>query len=81
MAVWWAYFWRHLLYGGVAVFVAGFLVGLAGQQGNRFVLFLSSLLALIPVQVCVLGIVLHKDFRRFSIRFVPSPLTSPTRAE
>jgi len=30
MCIWWAYFWRHMLYGGVAVLVISFLEGLAG---------------------------------------------------
>ena len=30
MCIWWAYFWRHMVYGGVAVLSVGFLEGLAG---------------------------------------------------
>jgi hypothetical protein len=70
--IWWAYFWRHMLYGGAAVLVTGFLEGLAGLGGRRLLLTLSSVLILIPVQICVLGIVLHKQFRHFSIRVVAS---------
>lgn len=72
MCIWWAYFWRHMLYGGAAVLVTGFLEGLAGLGERHLLLTLSSVLVLVPVQICVLGIVLHKRFRHFSIRIVAS---------
>jgi hypothetical protein len=73
MCIWWAYFWRHMLYGGVAVLVISFLEGLAGLGGNHLLLSVSGVLILVPVQVCVLGVALHKQFRHFSIRIVASP--------
>src|SRR5580658_5066974 len=71
--IWWAYFWRHILYGGVAVIIVGFLEGLVGLGGRHLLLSLSSVAVLIPVQIGVLGIVLRKQFRHFSIRLVASP--------
>ena len=73
LCIWWAYFWRHMFYGGVPVVIVGFLEGLAGLGGRHLLLSLSSVAVLIPVQICVLGIVLHKQFRNFSIRLVASP--------
>ena len=72
LCIWWAYFWRHMLYGGAAVLVIGFLEGLAGLGGRHLLLSLSSVLVLVPVQMCVFGVVLHKQFRHFSIRLVAS---------
>lgn len=73
LCIWWAYFWRHMLYGGFAVLAIGFLERLAGLGGRALLLSLSSILVLVPVQICMLGIVLHKRFRHFSIRLVASP--------
>jgi hypothetical protein len=74
VCIWWAYFWRHMVYGGVACLIFGFLEGMVGLGGKHPVLLLSSVLVLVPVEICVLGIVLHKRFRHFSIRLVA---TSP----
>jgi hypothetical protein len=73
LCIWWAYFWRHMLFGGVAVIVVGFLEGLAGLGGRHLLLSLSAVLVMAAVSLCVLGIVLHKQFRSFSIRIVASP--------
>jgi hypothetical protein len=73
LCIWWAYFWRNMLYGGSAVLIVGFLEGLAGLVGRRLLLSLSAFLVLAAVSMCVLGIVLHKQFRHFSIRIVASP--------
>lgn len=73
LCIWWAYFWRQMLYGGVAAGIVGFLEGLAGLGGKHLLLSLSCVAVLIPVQICVLGIVLHKQFRHFSIRLAASP--------
>ena len=73
LCIWWAYFWRHMLFGGVAVIVVGFLEGLAGLGGRHLLLSLSAVLVMAAVSLRVLGIVLHKQFRSFSIRFVASP--------
>jgi hypothetical protein len=78
LCIWWAYFWRHMLYGGVAVVIVGFLEGLAGLGGKHLLLSMSSVAVLIPVQIGVLGVVLHKQFRHFSIRLVASPRQSIT---
>jgi hypothetical protein len=72
LCIWWAYFWRHMLYGGVAVIIVGFLEGLAGLGGSHLLLSLSAVLVMAAVSMCVLGIVLHKQFRHFSIRIVES---------
>ena len=73
MCIWWAYFWRHILYGGPVALVVRFLEELAGLGGRRLLLSLSTVLALATVSMFVLGIVLHKQFRHFSIRLVASP--------
>ena len=73
MHIWWAYFWRHMLYGGAAVFVIGSLEGLVGLGGRHLLLSLSAVLVNLPVSMCVLAVVLHKQFRHFSIRLVPYP--------
>ena len=73
LCIWWAYFWRHLLYGGPVVLVVGFLEGLAGLGGNHLLLSLSTVLVMAAVSMIVLGVVLHKQFRHFSIRLVASP--------
>jgi len=73
MCIWWAYFWRHILYGGPAVILVGFLEGLAGLGGRHLLLSLSAALVMAAVSMVVLGAVLHKQFRHFSIRIVASP--------
>jgi hypothetical protein len=78
LCIWWAYFWRHMLYGGVLVLIVGFLEGLAGLGGSHLLLHLSAVLVMAAVSMYVLGIVLHKQFRHFSIRLVVSPRESTT---
>ena len=73
MCIWWAYFWRHMLYGGPAVILVGFLEGLVGLGGRHLLLSLSAALVMAAVSMVVLGVVLHKQFRHFSIRIVASP--------
>jgi hypothetical protein len=73
LCIWWAYFWRHMLYGGAALLIVGFLEGLAGMGGRHLLLSLSAVLVMAVASMCVLGIVLHKQFRHFSIRIVASP--------
>ena len=75
LCVWWAYFWRHMLYGGAAAFVVGRFVGLGG---NHLLLSLSTVLVMAAVSLLALGIVLHKQFRHFSIRLVASPRENTT---
>jgi len=71
--IWWAYCWRHMLYGGGAVIVIQAIERAIGLGERHLLLSLSSVLVLMPVQVVVLGLVLHKQFRHFSIRLVASP--------
>jgi hypothetical protein len=73
VCIWWAYCWRHMLYGGGAVVVIQAIERLIGLGERHLLLSLSSVLVLIPIQVVVLGLVLHKQFRHFSIRLVASP--------
>lgn len=73
MCIWWAYFWRHMLYGAPLVIIVGFLEGLAGLGGNRLLLSLSAVVVMAAVSMVVLGVVLHKQFRHFSIRIVAYP--------
>jgi hypothetical protein len=73
LCIWWAYFWRHLLYGGGAVLIVGFLERLAGLGGKHLLLSLSAVLVMAAVSMCMFGVVLHKQFRHFSIRIVESP--------
>jgi hypothetical protein len=73
MCIWWAYFWRHMLYGGPVVIIVGFLEGLAGLGGRHLLLSLSAVVVMAAVSMVVLGVVLHKQFRHFSIRIVASP--------
>ena len=72
LCIWWAYFWRHMLYSVPLVIIIGFLEGAAGLGENRLLLSLSVAVAMAAVSMCVLGIVLHKQFRHFSIRLVAS---------
>jgi hypothetical protein len=72
LCIWWAYFWRHMLYGGAAVLLVGFLEGLAGLGGRHLLLSLSAALVMAAMSMCVLGVVLHKQFRHFSVRLVAS---------
>ena len=72
VCIWWAYFWRHMLYGAPLVIIVGFLQGLAGLGGNHLLLSLSAVVVMAAVSMIVLGVVLHKQFRHFSIRLVPS---------
>ena len=72
MCIWWAYFWRHMLYGGPAVILVGFLEGLVGLGGRHLLLSLSAALVMAAVSMVVLGVVMHKQFRHFSIRIVAS---------
>jgi hypothetical protein len=67
-----------MLYGGVLALIVGFLEGLAGQGRNRLLLTLRVVLVMAAVSMYVLGIVLHKQFRHFSIRLVASPRESTT---
>jgi hypothetical protein len=78
LCIWWAYFWRHVLYGGVAVLIVRFLEGLAGLGANHLLLSLSAVLVMAAVSMCVLAIVLDKQFRHFSIRLVASPRENTT---
>jgi hypothetical protein len=73
MCIWWAYFWRHMLYGATLVIIVGFLEGLVGLGGKHLLLSLSAVVVMAAVSMVVLGIVLHKHFRHFSIRIVASP--------
>lgn len=75
LRIWWAYFWRHMLYGGVVVVVVRLLEGLAGLSGNHLAVYLSEVLVMATMSVLVLAIVLHKRFRQFSIRLVASPVS------
>jgi hypothetical protein len=78
LCIWWAYFWRHMLYGGTALFVVAFLEGLAGLGGQHLLLSLCAVLVMAAASMFVLAIVLHKQFRQFSIRLVVSPHLSTT---
>ena len=73
MYIWWAYFWRHMLYSAPLVIIVGFLEGLAGVGGKHLLLSLSTVVVMAAVSIVVLGVVLHKQFRHFSIRIVASP--------
>lgn len=72
LGIWWAYFWRHMLYGGIAAFLVGVVEGLVGLGDNHLLLTLSVAPVIAAVSMCVFAIVLHKQFRRFSIRLVAS---------
>lgn len=71
--IWWAYFWRHILYGAPLLILVGFLEGLAGLGGNHLVLSLSAVVVMAAVSMVVLGVALHKQFRHFSVRIVAAP--------
>ena len=73
MCIWWAYFWRHMLYGAPLLIIVGFLEGLVGLGGKHLVLSLSAVAVMAAVSMVVLGVVLHQQFRHFSIRIVASP--------
>jgi hypothetical protein len=62
-----------MLYGGPVVIIVGFLEGLAGLGGRHLLLSLSAVVVMAAVSMVVLGVVLHKQFRHFSIRIVASP--------
>jgi hypothetical protein len=78
LCIWWAYFWRPMLFGGAAVLIVGFLEGLAGLGGRHLLLSLSAVLVMGAVSMCMLGVVLQKQFRHFSLRIVASPRQSAT---
>jgi len=76
LGIWWAYFWRHMLYGGFAVLIVGFLERLFGLGGKHLLSIVSTILIMAAVSFVMLGVVLHKQFRDFSIRLVASPRKS-----
>jgi hypothetical protein len=78
LCIWWAYFWRHMVYGGAALLFVGFLERLAGLGGRHLLYSLSAVLVMAAASMFVLGIVLTKQFRQFSIRLVASPHLSIT---
>lgn len=71
LRIWWAYFWRHMLYGGVALCIVAALERFAGL--GHLVFSLSAVLVTATVSVFVLGIVLNQQFGQFSIRLIASP--------
>jgi hypothetical protein len=71
--IWWAYFWRHMVYGGTAVLIISFLEGLAGLGKSHLLLSVSVVVVMGAMSMLVLAIVLHKQFHHFSIRLVASP--------
>lgn len=72
LCIWWAYFWRHMLYGVGTALVVGFLEGLAGIGGHRLLSW-STAVVMAAVSFVALGVVLHKQFSHFTIRIVSSP--------
>jgi len=72
LRIWWAYFWRHILFGGVTVLTIELLEALLRLDENKWLQSLSVVLVMAIVSVLVFGIVLHKQFRHFSIRLVPT---------
>jgi hypothetical protein len=70
--VWWALFWRGLLYCGLAGLLIGFVEGLIGF-GRPQITMPSGFLVGLPVGVYVVRAALRKQYRHFSIRLVASP--------
>jgi hypothetical protein len=78
LCIWWAYFWRHMLYGCAAAVIVGFIEDRTGLGRGRLLVSLSAVLIMAAVSMFVLAFVLHKQFRDFSIRLVASPRQSAT---
>lgn len=72
LRIWWAYFWRHMVYGVVAAGIVAIVEDFAGLRG-RLLHSLSAVVVMAPVSIFVLAIVLDKQFGQFSIRLVASP--------
>jgi len=73
--IWWAWLWRAVVFSMVLGFVlgaiGGFIVGAAGRPDlGAPVGAVLGWLGSIPVTVYVLGIVLRKRYRQFSIKVV-----------
>jgi len=62
MCIWWAYFWRHMLYGAPLVIIVGFLEGLAGLGGKHLLLSLSAVMVMAAVSMVVLGLSYTNNF-------------------
>src|ERR1700683_5403028 len=78
LCIWWAFFWRHMLYGGAALIVVGFLEGLAGLGGRHLLFSLSAVLVMAAASMFLLGVFIHIQFRQFSIRLLVPPHLSTT---
>jgi hypothetical protein len=70
--IWWAYFWRHMLFGCGAVLTVEFLEAFVGLDGNKWLQSFSVVVVMAIVSLLVFGIALHKQFPHFSIRLVPT---------
>jgi hypothetical protein len=76
LRIWWAWFWRAGIFSVVLGFllgaIGGFIVGASGRPdlGAPVGAALGGL-GSVPVSLFVLGIVLRKRYRQFSIKVVP----------
>jgi ABC-type antimicrobial peptide transport system permease subunit len=67
--VWWSLAWRGLLFGGLAGFVAGMIVGVLG--GEPIHGSLAGFVMGIPIGMWVVKIILAKSFSDFRLALIP----------
>ncbi len=77
LKIWWSLAWRSVVFGSIAAFLAGLIVGsLSSVLGNNHLtnIYVQSagLLVGIPVGILVVKIVLSKEFKDYRIVLLPS---------
>jgi hypothetical protein len=70
--VWWAFFWRTALIGGLLGFTEGFVGGIAGKSAATMhsLLLISIAILTVPVSIYVVQLVLRKRYGEFTIRLL-----------
>lgn len=76
ISVWWAIFWRGLLFCFMAGFVAGFIIGFVGAivgfgHLTQPLSMAAGFIVALPVSIWVVRSVLRKRFKTFRIVLVP----------
>jgi hypothetical protein len=76
--IWWSLAWRVLVFGGLAGFLLGLLIGLLGAASNidSDIIHawgqIGGMLVSIPVGIWAVKAILSKDFAKYRIVLVPS---------
>jgi hypothetical protein len=70
--VWWAFFWRTALIGGLVGFTEGFIGAMAGKSAATMhsLLVISVAILMVPVGIYVVQLVLRKRYGEFTIRLL-----------